>query len=279
MNYIYGIILGLIQGLGEFLPVSSSGHLLLMKKLLGLPPELLENNALDILLHLGTLVAVIIAFRKTVWRMITGFCGMIAGIFRGTFKWRKANRYQVMAVYVIVATLPLFLVALVQHYFDYSALLGDNLLFVGIMLMVTAGLLFIGDHSVCRNRDIREMQPGQAVKLGLFQAIATLPGLSRSGTTISMAMNMGFDRQAAIEFSFMMSIPAVIGANILHIGDIKAIGAANIGMFLVALATAVVAGLGAISLLKYLVKKERFGWFVIYCLIAGAAAIVLNFVL
>lgn len=278
MNYLYGIILGLIQGLGEFLPISSSGHLLIVKKLMNLPQELVENNALDILLHLGTLAAVIIAFRKTVWRMITGFLAMITGLCKGTFKWRKASRYQVMAVYVVVTTIPLVGIALIQHFYDYSALLGDNLLFVGVMLLVTAGLLFIGDHSPCRGYDNRDMKPGQAVKLGLFQAIATLPGLSRSGTTISMAMNMGFDREAAIEFSFMMSIPAVIGANILHIGDIREIGGTHTGLFLVALATAVVSGIGAISLLKYLVKKDRFGWFFVYCLIAGLAAIVLNLV-
>lgn len=279
MDYLYSFILGLIQGLGELLPISGSGHLLMVKKLMDLPQELVENNALDVLLRLGTLAAVIIVFRKAVWGMITGFFSMVAGLFKGTFKWRKANRYQMMVVYLILATLPLLGVALIRHYFDYTAMLGDNLMFVGFMLLLTAGLLFIGDHSVSRNWDVTDMKPAHAVKLGLFQAFATLPGFSRSGSTISMGMNMGFDREAAVEFSFMMSIPAVLGANLLRLEELKELGSADIGVIAVALATAVISGIGAIVLLKWLVKKDRFGWLVAYCLMAGIAAIVLNFVL
>ncbi len=275
MNYLYGILLGLVQGVGEFLPISSSGHLLIFKNLFHMPEELIGNNAIDVLLHLGTLLAVIIAFRKTVWGMISGFCTMIAGIFKGTFKWRKASKYQMMAVYVILATVPLLAVPFID---GYTEKWGDSLLMVGIGLILTAGLLFLGTHSINRKWTVLDMKPIHALKLGLFQLCATLPGLSRSGTTISMASNMGFDRKAAVEFSFMMSIPAVLGANILKIKDIAAIADANLGVVLVAVATAMVAGIGSIALLHWLVKKDRFGWFVFYCLPVGILAIILHFV-
>ncbi|MBQ7090928.1 MAG: undecaprenyl-diphosphate phosphatase [Clostridia bacterium] len=278
MNYIYGCILGLIQGLGEFLPISSSGHLEIVRSLMHLPKEaqaLFDNGALDVLLHLGTLLAVFIAFRKTVWGMITGFIGMIVGLFKGTFKWRKATKYQLMAVYVILATVPLLAVPLIG---DYTDALSDNLLMIGSMLIVTAALLFLGTHSIERKWTVEDMKPVHAIKLGLFQLAATLPGLSRSGTTISMASNMGFDRSAAVEFSFMMSIPAVVGANILKLDEISEIAKLDLGPVLAAVATAAVAGVAAIALLRWLVKKDRFGVFVYYCLGMGVFAIIWHFV-
>ncbi len=278
MNYIYGCILGLIQGLGEFLPISSSGHLQIVRSLMHLPEEakaLFDNGALDVLLHLGTLLAVFIAFRKTVWGLITGFITMIVGLFKGTFKWRKASKYQLMSVYVILATVPLLIVPLIG---DYTDALSDNLLMIGSMLIVTAALLFLGTHSIEHHWTVQDMKPVHAIKLGLFQVAATLPGLSRSGTTISMASNMGFDREAAVEFSFMMSIPAVLGANLLKLDEIKEIANLDLGPVIAAVATAAVAGIAAIALLRWLVKKDRFGVFVYYCLGMGVFAIIWNFV-
>ncbi|MBQ3085478.1 MAG: undecaprenyl-diphosphate phosphatase [Clostridia bacterium] len=279
MNYLYGILLGMVQGLGEFLPISSSGHLEIVRSLLPLSESakaLFDNGGLDVLLHLGTLLAVCIAFYKTIWGMISGFCTMIMELCKGTFKWRKATRYQLMAVYLILATLPLLLVPLLE---PYTAPLSGNLLMIGSMLIVTAALLFLGTHSICHNWTVLDMKPIHAIKLGLFQVCAVLPGLSRSGTTISMASNMGFDREAAVEFSFMMSIPAVLGANILKLDEIKTIVSLDLGVVIAAVSAAAIAGVAAISLLRWLVKKDRFGVFVYYCLAVGVLAIVLNFVL
>lgn len=274
MNYIYGILAGLIRGLGEFLPISDSGHLLILKKLAVLP----ENGVPEALLHFAVLAAALILFHKTVWRMLTGFCSMLAGAFTGTFKWRKASRYQMMAVYVLVATLPLIAVEVVRSYYDFTAKWGGSLVFAGGMLLVTAGLIYIGTHSLCRNWTVQDMKPGHALKLGLFQAVSVLPGLSRSGTALSMARNMGFGPEAALEFSFMLSLPALLVSGVADASSLAAMEASQWGVYAAAALAAMAAAIGAVCLAKWLIKKERYGIFSIYCGLAGIAALVLNFV-
>lgn len=277
MIYFSIIILGLIQGLAEFLPVSSSGHLVIFKTFLPSLSELEGDMTLDILLHLGTLIAVFIVYRKTIYGMITEFFKMAGGIFKGTFKLRQANKYQLMDLYVILATLPLVIVVFVNDYIEAKM---TSLLPVGIMLLITAALLFIADHSVAGKKEITDMKPAHAIKIGLFQMAATVPGLSRSGSTISAAVNMGFTRETAVEFSFILGIPAVIGANILNVKDIieTGIDTSMILPYLFGIVTAALAGIAAIKLVKYITKKDKFGWFVIYCALAGITAIVLSFI-
>ncbi len=277
MIYLSTLILGLIQGLAEFLPISSSGHLVIFKTFLPNLGELEGDMTLDILLHLGTLIAVFVVYRKTIGNMIVEFFRMISDIFKGKFKFSKANKYQLMVIYVIIATLPLLAVVFVNDRIEASM---TNLLSVGIMLFVTAGLLFIADHSVCGTKEIKDMKPHQALKIGLFQMIATIPGLSRSGSTISAAINMGFTRQTAVEFSFILGIPAVIGANILNVKDIVETGINKdlIGPYILGITVAVFAGIAAMKMVQYITKKDKFGWFTVYCTVAGATAIILNFI-
>ena len=210
--------------------------------------------------------------------MIIEFFRMIGQIFSGKFKFRKANKYQLMCIFVIVATLPLFLVVFVSDFIESKM---RNLLVVGIMLFITAALLFIADRSVKGKKQMKDMTVLHALKLGLFQMVATIPGLSRSGSTISAAINMGFDRQTAVEFSFIMAIPAVIGANILSLKDVfeQGFNTALIGPYIVGIVIAAVTGIAAINLVKYISRKDKFGWFSIYCIIAGIVSIVLYFVL
>lgn len=183
-----------------------------------------------------------------------------------------------MDIYVLIATVPLIVVIFVKDAIE-TAMMG--LLPVGIMLLVTAGLLFIADHSIEGKKTVDDMKPVHAFKIGLFQMAATVPGLSRSGSTISAAINMGFDRETAVEFSFILGIPAVIGANILNVKDMiqAGIDSSRIPIYLLGVVTAAVAGVLAIKLVKYISKKDRFGWFVIYCLLAGVTAIVLSFIM
>lgn len=272
------LILGLIQGLAEFLPVSSSGHLVIFKNFLPGLADLEKDMTLDILLHLGTLIAVFIVYRKTIAGMICEFFKMTGQIFTGKFSFKKSNKYQLMDIYVLIATVPLIVVIFVKDAIE-TAMMG--LLPVGIMLLVTAGLLFIADHSIEGKKTVDDMKPVHAFKIGLFQMAATVPGLSRSGSTISAAINMGFDRETAVEFSFILGIPAVIGANILNVKDMiqAGIDSSRIPIYLLGVVTAAVAGVLAIKLVKYISKKDRFGWFVIYCLLAGVTAIVLSFIM
>ena len=276
--YLSVIILGLVQGLAEFLPISSSGHLVIFQSFLPGLSEISKDMTLDVLLHLGTLIAVFVVYHKTIWNMIVEFFRMIGQIFSGKFKFRKANKYQLMCIFVIVATLPLFLVVFVSDFIESKM---RNLLVVGIMLFVTAALLFIADHSVKGKKQMKDMTVWQALKLGLFQMVATIPGLSRSGSTISAGINMGFERETAVEFSFIMAIPAVIGANILSLKDVFETGlnTALIGPYIVGIIVAAITGIAAINLVKYISRKDKFGWFSIYCLLAGITAIVLYFVL
>ncbi|MBQ8893664.1 MAG: undecaprenyl-diphosphate phosphatase [Clostridia bacterium] len=272
MNYIYGIILGLLRGLGGTLPISESGHELILQKLVQFPAELLENAGLEMLLQLAVLAAVVIAFYQTVWKLLAGFCTMIGGIFTGKFKWRKAGPYQMMAVYLLVGTVPLLIMGYVQQFFTLSG----NLILAGVLMLANAGLIFIGTHSLCHNWTMLDMKTGHALKLGLFQAAAEfLPGLSRTGTTISMARNMGFKKETALEFSFMLTIPALIGGILANLGGI---GTLQLGVAGVAVAAALAAALLSVLLVKWLIKTDRFGIFMFYSAAAGIAAIILNFI-
>ena len=276
MSYLHAILLGLVQGIAEFLPISSSGHLAILHNLLPDLEAAMDNAAFDVLLHLGTLAAVCIVFYKTIGSMVKEFFAMCGGIVTGTFKWRKANKYQIMAVYVIVTTAVLIPFSLVK---DAIAGIGTHLYMVGIMLLITAALLFLADHSALSRKQMKDMTLFQAVKMGLFQGLATIPGISRSGSTIAAGINMGFDRSLMVEFSFMMSIPAVLGAVVMDLDElIVGFSGAQAGPYLVGVLTAVIAGVASIKLLSLVAKRNTFGWFMWYCAAAGILAIVLDVV-
>ncbi len=276
MSYLQAIILGLVQGVAEFLPISSSGHLAILHNLMPSSQAAIDNITFDVLLHFGTLLAVIIVFRKTVYNMIVEFFKMLSGILGGTFMFRKANKYQIMGLYVIVTTAILIPFALVQGTLEG---IGERLWAVGICLLVTAFLLFVADHSVVGTKQMKDMTLMQAIKMGLFQGLATLPGISRSGATISAGINMGFDRNTMVEFSFMMSIPAVLGAVVLDFGDmLVGFQSADVGPYIVGTLVAAAAGVASIKLLSLVAKRNKFGWFMWYCLAMGVLAIVLDVV-
>lgn len=277
MSYLEAIVLGLIQGVAEFLPISSSGHLAIIHSLWPSAEAAMNNITFDVLLHLGTLVAVFAVFYKTVWNMIREFFKMCSMILAGTFRFRKANKYQIMSVYVIVTTLILIPFSFVQ---EALAQIAGNLVLVGVMLLITAGLLFLADHSVQGNKQMKDMKLTQAIKIGLFQGLATVPGISRSGSTISAGINMGFDRNTMVEFSFMMSIPAILGAVVLNAREmVSGFSGADAGPYAVGTLVAAAAGIASIKLLRYVAGKNKFGWFMWYCIAVGAAAIILGIVL
>lgn len=277
MSYLEAIVLGLIQGVAEFLPISSSGHLAIMHNLWPSAEAAMNNITFDVLLHLGTLVAVFVVFYKTIWNMIREFFKMCSMILVGTFHFRKANKYQIMSVYVIVTSLILIPFAFVQ---GALAQIANNLVLVGIMLLITAGLLFLADHSVQGNKQMKDMKLTQAIKIGLFQGLATIPGISRSGSTIAAGINMGFDRNTMVEFSFMMSIPAILGAVVLNVREmVSGFSGADAGPYAVGTLVAVAAGIASIKLLRYVAEKNKFGWFMWHCIAVGAAAIILGIVL
>ena len=274
MTYLTAFLLGLIQGVAEFLPISSSGHLAIAQNLLGLESAGSVPEFFDVLLHLGTLIAVFAAYWKDICEMVVEFFRGIGDLaHRSTPSPVPPARRLILLI--IVGTLPLFAVLPVRKAVQG---LGDNMVFVGAALIVTGFLLFLCDRVRKGRKTERSATWADALLVGVGQAVATLPGVSRSGMTITAGCFVGYERRFAVRFSFLLSIPAVLGANILSIGDaVKAgINGAEVPMYLVGVVTAAVVGYLCIRLLKYVADKGRFGAFAYYCWAVGILTLVLQ---
>ncbi len=276
MSYISAIILGLVQGVAEFLPISSSGHLSLFQHFFQLTDVEHDHMFFDVLLHLGTLVAVFFAYRRDIAELLREFFCMVhlRKLPQGQTPDIPARR---MILMIIVATLPLLLVFPIR---DRVELLYQNTFFIAFALVLTGTLLFVSDRMPRGHKTAGTATMGDAILVGLAQAVAVVPGLSRSGTTISAGMARGFDRTYAVKFSFLMSIPAVLGANILSIVDaVKAgIDTSLLPMYLVGVLVAMVSGYASISLLRFIARKGRFGGFAYYCWGAGLVTLILSLI-
>ena len=275
MSVIKAFLLGLIQGVSEFLPISSSGHLSIAGKLMGFDPEADSLLSFNILLHVATLAAVFIVYRIDIWEMIKAFFGMCGDALKGKGLRLKEFLYRRLIVMLIVATIPATFAAF---------LLGDiienpALWQIGIFLIITAILLFLSEKLSGGKTNLEEMSPKRAFGVGLFQALGTLPGISRSGSTIVGGLFCGLDKSTAVRFSFLMSIPAILGALLLDIKDMFSVQSDTLSIMPVAvgMVTAAVSGYFSIKFLLRLVEKSRLSYFSIYCIIAGIFAIILNF--
>ena len=276
MSYISAIILGLVQGVAEFLPISSSGHLSLFQHFFQLTDVEHDHMFFDVLLHLGTLVAVFFAYRRDIGELLREFFSMIhlRKLPQGQTPDIPARR---MILMIIVATLPLLLVFPIK---DRVELLYQNTFFIAFALVLTGTLLFVSDRMPRGHKTAGTATMTDALLVGLAQAVAVVPGLSRSGTTISAGMARGFDRTYAVKFSFLMSIPAVLGANILSIVDAVKTGIdpSLLPMYLVGVVVAMVSGYASISLLRFIARKGRFGGFAYYCWGAGLVTLILSLI-
>ena len=275
MTIIKALILGLIQGISEFLPISSSGHLSIAGRLMGFDPEADSLLSFNILLHVATLAAVFIVYRNDIWEMIKAFFGMCKDIFTGKGLRLKEFLYRRLIVMLVVATIPATVAAFV---------LGDiienpQLWQIGIFLIITAILLFLSEKLAGGNTDLEKMSSKRAFGVGCFQALGTLPGISRSGSTIVGGLFCGLNKSTAVRFSFLMSIPAILGALVLDIKDMLSMESQTLSLLPVAVGmiTAAVSGYFAIKFLLKLVEKSKLSYFSIYCTIAGIVAIILNF--
>jgi len=265
------IFLGLVQGVSEFLPISSSGHLAIFQTFFGLTEGTLF---FDVLLHLGTLIAIFAYYRKDILALIREFFRLILCLFsrEGRQGLRHLNANGRTIVMLFIATLPLLAVLPVKE--KVAALYG-NTIFVGCALVVTGLVLFLSDRMARGKKTPKTATWLDALLIGVGQAFAVLPGISRSGTTIAAGMMRGFQRRFAVRFSFLLSIPAVLGANIISLGDAAAAGVDPWmipGYVLGAVAAAIV-GYFAIRLVNLLADKGKFGSFAYYCWGVGLAAI------
>ena len=284
MNIFYAILLGLVQGVAEFLPISSSGHLALVETILGSGKggELIasmDGSALfNIMLHLATLVAVVIAYWPDVRDMATEGGAMVRGLSRGEGLAGGNVPARRLILMIIIATLPLVLVVPFHHQLES---LNEYPWFVGAALIVTGLLLYIADRMPRGRKTERDMTVWDAVFIGVAQGVATIPGLSRSGTTITAGMSRGLTRQFAVKFSFLMSLLSVLGAVILSLIDAvkDGVDGSLIPAYLVGMAVAGVTGYFSIKLLQRVVAKGRFGGFAYYCWAVGVLSIVLSLAL
>ena len=272
MTYLSSFLLGLVQGLAEFLPVSSSGHLSIAQNLLGLNTEIPEF--FDVLLHLGTLVAVFVAYWRDICDMVAELIHGVGDLVHGTTP-RQVPPARRLILLIIVGTLPLFILLPIHKQVQA---LSNNMVFIGAALVVTGFLLFACDLVRKGKKTERTATIADVLVVGLGQAIATMPGISRSGMTIATGCVMGFERKFAVRFSFLLSIPAVLGANILSLKDALDAGIiwAEVPMYVVGVVTASVVGYACIRLLRLVAEKGRFGAFAYYCWAVGLLTLLLN---
>ena len=271
MTYFSSFLMGLVQGLAEFLPISSSGHLAIAQNLLGLETEV--PVFFDVLLHLGTLLAVFVAYWKDICEIVVEFFRGVGDIVHHTTP-KQVPPARRMILLIIVATLPL--VAVLPFHEKVQAL-GDNMVFVGAALVVTGFLLFACDLVRKGRKTAKNATLLDALVVGVAQAIATMPGISRSGMTITAGCFCGYERSFAVRFSFLMSIPAILGANVLSLVDAFKDGIiwAEVPMYMVGVITAAVVGYACIRLLKMIAEKGRFGAFSYYCWAVGLLTLLL----
>ena len=267
MNWLQALILGLVQGLTEFLPVSSSGHLTIGREILGV--EAAEDLVFEVTVHVATVLATIIVFRKEIWKLL-------CGLFK--FKYNDETDY---ILKICVSMIPVFVVGM--FFKDKVESLFSSLLVVGLALVVTAMLLLFSDIVSYRRKSAAALSDKyrngigwwQAFVVGIGQAFAVIPGLSRSGTTISTGLLCGVRREAVAQFSFLMVLVPILGEAFLDVvgGDMAA---SSVGMLplLVGFLAAFVSGLFACKVMIALVKKARLRWFALYCALVGLAVII-----
>lgn len=280
MTYPISVFMGFLQGVAEFLPISSSGHLALFQGFFGM--EDFESSQLffTVMLHFGTLISVFIYYWQDILDMIREFFLGVASLCSPRRRARERGRIppaRRLVLLVIVATLPLFVVLPVKGRIEAAT---GSVTFVAAALLVTGCLLFFSDRIARGKKNERGATVLDALLVGCAQAVGTLPGISRSGATISAGLLRGYDRTFAVRFSFLMSLPAVIGAAILELKDALEVGVdpALIPMILVGMAVSAVVGYFAIRLVNLLSNKGKFGRFAYYCWAVGAAALVASLV-
>tara|TARA_B110000046_G_scaffold97901_1_gene105530 strand:+ start:1312 stop:2106 length:795 start_codon:yes stop_codon:yes gene_type:complete len=258
MDFIDAIVLGIIQGLTEFLPVSSSGHLEIAKAILG--DESLPKDSLlfTVILHFATALSTIVIFRKD-----------IGTILKGLLKFNWNEEYQ-FSIKIILSMLPATFVGLFYED-ELERLFGGNILFVGTMLLVTALLLLLADLS---KKTTKNVSYKDAIIIGVSQAVAMLPGISRSGATISTSVMLGNDKSKAARFSFLMVVPLILGKVTKDIlgGEIS-IESENFAPLTIGFLAAFISGLFACKLMIKLVRNSKIKYFSIYCAIVGIIAI------
>ncbi len=280
LDYIKSIIFGIIQGLTEFLPVSSSGHLAVFQNIFG---SVIEGNDITytLLLHVGTLAAVILVYYKDVWDLIKSFFSVAGKIFTGKFNFKELNDGEKFFCLLFMALIPLLAGAVLEGLVEE---LSGLTFAVGIFWLI-CGFIFMSAESDAVQKNIKikgfdEIKPKHAFGVGLFQLFAIMPGISRSGSTIIGGVLHGFKREFAVKFSFILSIPAILGSTLISLlknYDEISFGTQG-GPIIAGVIASFFAGLAAIKMLEYISNKHNFKVFAYYLFGVGAFAIIYDII-
>ena len=259
MNIFQAIILGIVQGLTEFLPVSSSGHLAIIQNLFHINTD--GGLLFDVLLHLGTLIAIFLVFWKDIVKLVIEFFGIIGDFFRRFSDPDLivlSSAYRKFVLLIIVSTIPTGILGYVgRHFVSYAS---TTLIIPGIGLIITSVLLFICDRIGDGRNGIKKISYLNAFEIGMAQGVATIPGISRSGATISVCLMLGIKKETAVKYSFIMSIPAVIGAAILEIKDVggMTVNVSTVIAYVVGMIVSAVVGYFAIRFMIGVERRKRY---------------------
>ncbi len=276
MSILSAILQAIIQGLTEFLPVSSSGHLSVFQHLTGASGE--GALMFSAVLHLGTLVAVFVCFWNQIFALVVEFFAMVKDIFKGKFSFKNMEPARRVIFMFIISTAVLIPFYLCKGFFESFS--EDASIFAeGICFLYTAAILFMADRTEKGNKDITDVTTRDAVTIGFFQAVALLPGVSRSGSTITAGIFSGLKREEAVSYSFILGIPAILGGCLVEVKDgLSSETSTSFINCLIGFVIAAIVGLLAIKLVQWLMKSDKFKIFYIYTAILGVAVLVISVV-
>lgn len=274
MTILNAVIIGLVQGLSEFLPVSGTGHLSIFDNLFGMDTTGTGHPLFNLLLHLGTLVAVCVAY----WGEISEMFYEVIGLANlGPYAGQKQEHYPLARLFVmlVLSTLPLLLLLPI---YKYVAKLFYNTIFIGIMIALSGLVIFISDRMENGKKSGKSITVLDAIIVGICQGISLIPGFSRTGVTYTAGLASGLRREFSLKYSLLLSIPAMFGASVVSLGDAlkEEIVWSNMPAYLIGTVAAIISGVLAISIVKRLVKNGRFGGIAYYCWVVGVITIILT---
>ncbi len=273
MDIYQAIILGVIQGLTEFLPVSSSGHLVIFQYLFGLTEPALS---FDISVHIGTLMAVAVVFRKDILALIVSGIHFLKSFFKkDAIKDKlKDDPDLKLLFFIIIGSVPTAIIGLLFH--KIADQLFSSTTLVGIMLILTGTILWFAGRTRQNSDSTTELTTTKALIIGVVQGLAVIPGISRSGSTIAAGLFIGLSRESSARYSFLLSMPAILGAAVLSFAGLPAVSTISYTVTFIGSFTSFIVGYFALRVLLYFVKKGRLHIFAPYCLLAGTVAITLG---
>ena len=271
MGYIESIILGLVQGLAEFLPISSSGHLALLQNLFGIDAD--KILFFSVMLHLGTLISVFVVYRKDIWELILELGLTVKDLCTGKGLHMEERPVRKLGVMIIVATIPTALIGLLLQ--DFFNGLYTSFTAIGIGFLITGVLMLLAERMGAAKKGIEKMNCRNAIFVGVLQGVAICPGISRSGSTLVGGLTTGLKRDFAVKFAFLISIPSILGSVVLEVPDAlkEGLDTALIGPILAGMAVAAVSGFIAIKTMIKIVSNKKLSYFSYYVWALGAFTI------